>query len=194
MRVCRWMLLAMIALLSACDAENKYNTYYPCSFVFFTQLYPTSALTRALSNPGEFVIVQPETVQGVVHLKLTPNHGKWDQSDVDLIMRTAITGERINYNNMGAGRGLVIGRSNFFGLKAYDLQCPNCLADYDVARYPLQWTADGSYLSCPQCHRTYQPDNDDGLVVSGGKKDDRMLIQYRSISYHEAEGRLYVHN
>lgn len=188
------MLVLFVALLSACDADNKYNTYYPCSFVFFTQLYPTSALTRAVTNPGEFVIVQPETVQGVVHLKLTPNRGSWDKSDVDLIMRTAITGERLSYNNMGAGKGLVIGRSNFFGLKAYDLQCPNCLADYDVARYPLQWVEDGRYLTCPQCKRTYQPDNDDGIIVSGGKNGDKMLIQYRSITYYEAEGRLYVHN
>lgn len=190
----RWMMMGLVGLLLACDADNKYNTYYPCNFVFFTSLYPTSALTRAVTNPGEFVIVQPETVQGVVHLKLQPNHGTWEQSDVDLIMRTAIGNERVSYSSMGAGRGLVIGLSNFFGLKAYDLQCPNCLADYDLARYPLCWTADGKHLECRQCKRTYLPDNDDGLVVSGGRKGDKMLIQYRNVSYQPTEGRLYVHN
>lgn len=181
-------------LLAACEADNKYNTYYPCNFVFFTKNHPTSALTRAISNPGEFVIVRPETQQGVVHLKLAPNHGTWAESDIDLDMRTAIENERQNYSNMGAGRGLVIGRSNFFGLKAYDLQCPNCLKEYELARYPLQWADGGRHLECKQCKRAYDPDNDVGIVVANGQKGDEMLIQYRYISYDEATGRLHVHN
>lgn len=189
-----YQILVMCLLLAACEADNKYNTYYPCNFVFNASLYPTSALTRALSNPGEFVIVRPETQQGVVHLKLTPNHGTWAESDVDLTMSTAIDNERQSYASMGAGRGLVIGRSNFFGLKAYDLQCPNCLKESGVSRYPLQWTDGGRYLECKQCKRIYDPDNDVGIVVANGQKGDEMLIQYRYISYNEAEGRLYVHN
>lgn len=181
-------------VLWACDADTKYNTYYPCNFVFFTNLYPTSALTRAVNNPGEFVIVKPVTIQGATHLRLTPNHGSWAESDLDLIMRTAIGNERLSYGSMGAGRGLVIGKSNFFGLKAYDLQCPNCLAAHDMPKYELHWVEDGRYLACNVCKRAYQPDNDDGIVVSGGQKNDKMLIQYRSISYNATEGRLFVHN
>ena len=48
----------------ACSAENKYNTYYPVNFVFFTSLYPTSALTRAVGSPGMFCIVKPRPTKG----------------------------------------------------------------------------------------------------------------------------------
>ena len=186
--------LLAILLLAACEADTKYNTQYPCNFVFYASLYPTSALTRALNNPGDFCIVEAKTEQGVVHLKLRPNHGKWDAADLDLTMRTAINNERLSYNNMGAGRGLIIGRSNFFGLKAYDLQCPNCLDELGAPKNPLTWIEDGKYLSCQRCGRVYNQDNDDGIIVSNGKKGDRMLIQYRSVSYSTNDGRLYVHN
>ena len=194
MRSKRFILALLSVVLVACDADTKYNTTYPCNFVFFTNIYPTSALTKAVNNPGEFVIVKPQIEQGVTHLILTPNHGTWAQSDVDLMMRTAINNERLSYNSMGAGRGLIIGRSNFYGLKAYDLQCPNCLADYGMPKYELHWTNDGRYLMCNNCKRVYQADNDDGIVVEGGKKGDKMLIQYRNVSYSSTEGRLYVHN
>jgi len=188
-----WLLL-LTGLLYACDADMKYNTTYPCNFVFFTYIYPTSALTHALNNTGQFVIVKPKNVGGVTHLVLTPNHGSWDSADLDLAMRTAIGNEKLSYNSMGAGRGLIIGRSNFYGLKAYDLQCPNCLNNFGSPKYELQWTDDGNYLTCNTCKRVYMADNDEGLVVEGGQKGDKMLIQYRNVSYNSTEGRLYVHN
>ncbi|MBQ9669361.1 MAG: hypothetical protein IJV45_11580 [Prevotella sp.] len=187
-----WVVAAV--MLMACETDTKYNTQYPCNFVFFTNIYPTSALTRAVNNPGEFCIVEPETVQGVVHLKLRPNHGTWAAADLDLTMRTAINNERLSYGSMGAGRGLIIGRSNFFGLKAYDLQCPNCLDELGAPRAPLDWADDGRYLECARCHRVYNQDNDDGTIVSNGKKGDHLLIQYRSVNYNATDGRLYVHN
>lgn len=188
------LLFIAICLLTACGEDTKYNTYYPCNFVFFTNLYPTSALSRAVASPGEFVIVKPAVRQGVTHLLLTPNHGKWASTDLDLAMQTAIGNERLNYAAMGAARGLIIGCSNFFGLKAYDLQCPNCLAQYNTPKQELSWTNDGNQLECKLCHRIYQCDNDDGIIVGGGAKGDKSLIQYRTVTYNQAEGRLFVHN
>lgn len=188
-----WVMSLMLVLM-ACETEPKYNTYYDCYFVFMANLYPTSALTRAVSSPGDFVIVKPTTERGVTHLHLTPNRGTWAATDLDLVMNTAIGNQRINYNRMGANRGLIIGSSNFFGRKAYDLQCPNCLEDYGVAKYELSWTQDGNYLECSNCKRVYQADNDDGIPVAGAKKGDKMLIQYRNVNYNEAEGRLVVSN
>ena len=183
-----------IIFLTACSAENKYNTYYPVSFVFFTSLYPTSALTRAVGSPGMFCIVKPYTSQGVTHLKLTPNQGSWQASDLDLVMRTAIGNEKLSYTSMGAGRGLVIGHSNSFGLKAYDLQCPNCLEEYGAAKYELHWTKNGRFLECDKCKRVYNQDNDDGYIAENGHDGDKMLIQYRYVNFNSTEGRLVVHN
>jgi hypothetical protein len=186
--------IVLCSLLFACDADNKYNTRYPVSFVFFTNIYQTSALTQAVGNPGLFCIVKPYTDKGVTHLKLTPNQGTWTNSQLDLTMNTAIGNERVSYNAMGAGQGLIIGHSNSFGLKVFDLQCPNCLAEYDVPRYELHWTSDGRYLECAKCKRVYNQDNDDGYIVQGGKKGDKMLIQYQHINYNRTDGRLTVHN
>ena len=186
--------IVLCGLFMACSVENKYNTYYPVSFVFFTKLYPSSALTRAASSPGIFCIVKPVLEKGVTHLKLTPNQGSWETSDLDLMMNTAISNEKLSYNSMGAGKGLIIGHSNSFGRKAFDLQCPNCLEEYGMPRYELHWTDNGRYLECSKCKRVYNQDNDDGYVVKNGHDGDKMLIQYRYIAYNDVDGRLVVHN
>ena len=186
--------ILLCGLLMACSVENKYNTYYPVSFVFFTNLYPSSALTRAAGSPGIFCIVKPYQEKGVTHLKLTPNQGSWEASDLDLLMNTAIGNEKLSYNSMGAGKGLIIGHSNSFGLKAFDLQCPNCLEEYGMPKYELHWTDNGRYLECSKCKRVYNQDNDDGYVVRNGHDGDKMLIQYRYVAYNNVDGRLVVHN
>jgi hypothetical protein len=186
--------LIFFGLLMACSVDNKYNTYYAVNFVFFTKLYPTSALTRTVGSPGMFCIVKPYQERNVTHLKLTPNQGSWDASDLDLMMTTAIGNEKLSYNIMGAGKGLIIGHSNSFGLKAFDLQCPNCLEEYGMPKYELHWTDNGRYLECSKCKRVYNQDNDDGYIVRNGHDGDKMLIQYRYVSHNLTDGRLVVHN
>lgn len=183
-----------MALCTACNVENKYNTTYPVNFIFLTNIYQTSALTQAVGNPGMFVMVKPYTNKGVTYLKLTPNQGTWTDSQLDIQMNTAIGNEKLSYNSMGAGKGLIIGLSNSFGLKCYDLQCPNCLVEHGKAIYELRWTDNGRYLECPKCLRVYNQDNDDGYIVRNGHEDDKMLIQYRYVVYNKTDGRLVVHN
>lgn len=191
----KYGLIGILCLLAGCDADNKYNTYYPVNFVFYANLYPTCALTRALNSPGDFCIVEPwKDNRGQWHLKLTPNHGQWADSDVNLALGTTIDNKMINYNMMGAGMGLIIGHSNAFGKKCFDLQCPNCLKEQGIARYKMEWTDNGNHLKCSNCNRVYNQDNDDGTIVSGGKKGDNMLIQYQHITYDQTVGRLLIHN
>ena len=190
----RLIALVLMGLFMACGVDNKYNTYYPVNFVFFTNIYPTSALTRAVESPGMFCIVKPSSERGVTHLKLTPNQGKWEAPDLNLVMNTAIGNEKLSYNNMGAGKGLIIGHSNAFGLKAFDLQCPNCLEEYGMPKYELHWTDNGRYLECAKCKRVYNQDNDDGYIVRNGHDGDKMLIQYRYVVHNPVDGRLVVHN
>lgn len=186
----RLIALVLMGLFMACGVDNKYNTYYPVNFVFFTNIYPTSALTRAVESPGMFCIVKPSSERGVTHLKLTPNQGKWEAPDLDLVMNI----DKLSYNNMGAGKGLIIGHSNAFGLKAFDLQCPNCLEEYGMPKYELHWTDNGRYLECAKCKRVYNQDNDDGYIVRNGHDGDKMLIQYRYVVHNPVDGRLVVHN
>lgn len=183
----RALAVATLLLAFACQADNMYSTNY-CNFVFLSHLYPSSALTRAVgSGGGDFCIVKAVVERGVTHLKLTPNRGTYAATDLDLVMSTAITGERITYVAMGQKQGLIIGRSVFGQLKAYDLQCPNC--DFN---YELHWADQAQELQCSKCKRIYNIDGEYGYVKSGEK--GVALAQYRTVIYNAQDGRLVVRN
>lgn len=177
----------LISVLSACEADNMYSSAY-CNFVFLTKLYPSCALTRAVgSGGGDFCIVKAEVQHGVTHLKLTPNRGTYAATDLDLTMSTAITSERISYASMGRQQGLIIGRSVYGQLRAYDLICPNC--DFSQE---LRWGGQATELVCDKCQRVYNIDGEYGYVKSGDK--GRALEQYKNVYYTELDGRLVVRN
>ena len=179
--------LSFLTLMPACEADNMYSSAY-CNFVFLTKLYPSCALTRAVgSGGGDFCIVKAEVQRGVTHLKLTPNRGTYAATDLDLTMSTAITAERISYASMGRQQGLIIGRSVYGQLRAYDLICPNC--DFDQE---LHWGGQATELVCNKCQRVYNIDGEYGYVKSGDK--GRALDQYKNVFYTELDGRLVVRN
>ncbi len=172
-------------LISSCDGEEKFSRKYPCSFVFQSQYHTTSLLTRSLGNPGMFVIVSATQRQGVTHLLVSTSDG---QSE-DIAMTTAIENDRTYYENMGANRSLIIGLSNFDGLKAYDRQCPNCLEERSGSSFPLAFSKDGQSVSCSTCQRTYNL-NAEGMPQNG-QQGDHALLQY--VATYDGT-RLYVHN
>jgi hypothetical protein len=181
--------LLAVVLMVACQGEQKYSTQYPCSFMFFTSYHPTSVLTICLGNPGLFTIVEPKLVSGVTHLMLTPNQGNnWTSEQTDIPMRSAIENDRLNYENMGANKRLVIGAS-FTGQKAFDGQCPNCLANGTSVNRPLSWADKGLMLECAQCKTKYNP-NAEGIPTNG-TEDTPRLIEYR-VEYNGEK--LFVHN
>ena len=171
--------------LISCDGEEKYSRKFPCSFVFQAQYHTASLLTRSLGNPGMFVIVSATQRQGVTHLLVNAADG---QSE-DIAMSTAIENERTYYENMGANRSLIIGLSNFDGLKAYDRQCPNCMEETDGTNHPLSFTNNGQAVSCGRCKRIYNL-NAEGMPQNG-QQGDIALLQY-VVAYDGT--RLYVHN
>ncbi len=177
----------VLALLAAsCETDNMYSSH-DCYFVFNASLYPSSALTRAVgSTGGDFCIVKAVMEHGVTHLKLTPNKGSFAATDLDLTMSTVVGGRAISYTRMGYKQGLVIGRSSFGQLKAYDLQCPNC--DFD---YELRWSSIYE-LTCDKCKRTYNINGSEGYVQSGEKGHN--LAMYKNVNYNEIDGMLLVSN
>ena len=175
----------MVLLCWSCNTDNMYSTH-DCYFVFQASLYPSSALTRSVTNNGSFCIVKAVMEHGVTHLKLTPNQGTYAAPDLDLTMSTAVSGRPISYVRMGYKQGLIIGRSSFGQLKAYDLQCPNC--DFN---YELRWS--GLYeLVCDKCKRTYNINGSEGYVQSGDKGHN--LAMYKYVTYNEMDGYLVVSN
>ena len=184
----RLLLGFLLCLMAACETDNMYSSAY-CRFTFNASLYPSSALTRAVgSTGGDFCIVKAQTKNGVPHLLLTPNRGTYAQTDLDLAMNTAITGERISYAAMGYRQGLVIGRSLYGQLRCYDLMCPNCDNNNE-----LVWSTEQPLdLVCSRCHRTYNIDGEYGYVKSGDK--GQALTLYRNVSYSPDNGLLIVSN
>ena len=177
-----------VALTSCTEADNMYSSAY-CRFTFNCSLYPSSALTRAVgSTGGDFCIVKTAMRNGITHLLLQPNRGKYAATDLDLAMNTAITGERISYAAMGYRQGLVIGRSLSGALRCYDLMCPNCDNNHELA-----WSSEQAMeMVCGKCHRIYNIDGEYGYVKSGEK--GRALTLYRNVNYSPANGILIVSN
>lgn len=174
-------------MLVACETDNQFSSSY-CNFVFQASLYPTSALTRAIGGAGgDFCIVKAVQERGVYHLKLTPNQGTFEASDLDLTMSTTIGNSRISYSGMGKKQGLVIGRTYSGVLTAYDLQCPNC--DFN---HELSWGDKPQELVCSRCERVYDIYGEYSYVKSGDK--GRTLEQYRRITYQQEKGMLSVQN
>jgi len=186
--MCRVFFVLMVCLLTACETDNMYSSAY-CRFSFNASLYPSSALTRAIgSTGGDFCMVKAQLKNGATHLLLTPNRGAFAATDLDLVMNTAITGERISYGAMGYRQGLIIGRSLYGQLRCYDLMCPNCDHNYE-----LKWSATQALdLECGKCHRVYNIDGEYGYVKSGEK--GQALTLYRNVSYVPANGLLIVSN
>ncbi len=173
--------LLPVTLLTACGADSQYSTAYPCNFYFDTGKHPTSILTRSLSNPGMWSFVSVRQSQGINHVMVTPNSGKAE----DIAMTTELENHRVNYNNMGADNGIIVGCSNFSGIKAYDRQCPKCL---DKAKNSaLSWDDNTQMVKCPSCRSVYM------LETGSCTTESIRLLEYK-VAYSGIGAPLQVYN
>ena len=170
--IIRVFMIAVVLLLSACDAEQQYNSHYPCNFIFYTQHHPESSLSKVNeTNPGFFVAVEVKRVNGINTVHCSPNSGN---ADAPLKLTNEVENNRLSYTDMGAGGRLIIGCTTLNGLRAYDGMCPVCLESLSGTNYPLTWCDNGKNVKCSRCSTVYSL-NDDGISVEG--KQSR-LLQY----------------
>ena len=180
----RVVLLVCCMLIFACDTENQYSTKYRCSFYFDTAKHPTSILTRSLSNPGMWVFVSVQQKQGVNHVMVSPNSGN-KNDDEDIAMTTEIENNRINYNNLGANNGIIVGCSNFNGIMAYDRMCPHCLEKSKDS--PLEWDDNKQQVRCKACKLTY-------MLETGNCTTEKLLLLKYKVAYGGEGKPLQVYN
>ena len=171
--ICYYVMMSLIVLLSACQAESNVSHDYRCYFVFDTSLHPLPCqLTALAGNSGHFCKVESSMEGGVRHLKTTRNY---DNAFEDIILRTEK--ERQVSFALGANNSIIIGISSYENrFVAYDGQCPNCLSDYNGYSYPLTWQKNGLQLHCAKCDRSYDVNN--GVVASGN--GGRGLLPYNA--------------
>ena len=170
--IIRVFMIAVVLLLSACDAEQQYNSHYPCNFIFYPQHHPESSLSKVNeTNPGFFVSVEVKRVNGINTIYCTPNYGN---ADAPLSLTNEVENNRLTYTDMGAGGRLIIGCTTLNGLRAYDGMCPTCLENGSGTNYPLAWSDNGKYVKCSRCSTVYSLNND-GISVEGQQS---RLLQY----------------
>lgn len=173
--LCLVILVILSVSLTSCDADNEYDTSHACYFTFDTQLHNTSIIRNALNplSPGIFALVSANPQNGIIVVSAQLNDGKTNE-------QTNITTARENYISyvLGMANGLVIGYSSLGnGLFAYDRQCPNCTADYNLYKYALNWANNGQWLKCGMCQRTYDLNNS-GFIIEGDKGSK--LVRYKA--------------
>ena len=170
--IIRFFMIMVVLLLSACDAEQQYNSHYPCNFIFYPQHHPESSLSKVNeTNPGFFVSVEVKRVNGINTIYCTPNTG---DADSPLRLTNEVENNRLSYTDMGAGGRLIIGCTTLNGLRAYDGMCPACLESAGGTNYPLHWTDNGMNVKCSRCSTVYSLNND-GISIEGSQS---RLLQY----------------
>ena len=170
--IIRFFMIMVVLLLSACDAEQQYNSHYPCNFIFYPQHHPESSLSKVnKTNPGFFVSVEVKRVNGINTIYCTPNTG---DADSPLRLTNEVENNRLSYTDMGAGGRLIIGCTTLNGLRAYDGMCPACLESAGGTNYPLHWTDNGKNVKCSRCSTVYSLNND-GISIEGSQS---RLLQY----------------
>ena len=170
--IIRFFMIMVVLLLSACDAEQQYNSHYPCNFIFYPQHHPESSLSKVNeTNPGFFVSVEVKRVNGINTIYCTPNTG---DADSPLRLTNEVENNRLSYTDLGAGGRLIIGCTTLNGLRAYDGMCPACLESAGGTNYPLHWTDNGKNVKCSRCSTVYSLNND-GISIEGSQS---RLLQY----------------
>lgn len=173
--------LLPVAMLTACGADSQYSTTYPCNFYFDTGKHPTSILTRSLSNPGMWNFVSVRQSQGINHVIVNPNSGETE----DIPMTTELENNRVSYDHLGADNGIIVGCSNFSGIRAYDRHCPNCLDKAKNSK--LDWDENNQMVKCPSCKLVYMLETGSCTTAS------IRLLEYK-VAYAGEGAPLQVHN
>ena len=166
---CVWstVMLFVVFILAACEAENRISTRFPCNFYFNPKLHPGTSIETALNNLGNYTFISVKN-NGIWHIYSTLNDGRNITEDIKITTdRTEGWDNRIKTHALGANNGIIIGRSNFQGLVAWDRQCPNCITQYGGVNYPLELNGIRQSVMCKKCKRTYSLET--GAITEGIK-------------------------
>lgn len=182
------ILIALTILLSfcGCDAESMFSSDYACRFIFYTQYHPGTTIETALTGYGMYTMISVGKRNGVWHVYSTLNDGNDETEDITL---TTAEENYLDYSNLGASNGIIVGLTNFSGIVAWDQHCSNCLRNYGGSSYPLSWTGNRQSVSCSKCGRTYSLET--GAITDGD--EGISLFRYR-VSYSGTGSVLTVTN
>lgn len=164
------ILLAVIALFSACGDTEELYSRHPCRLFFDNARHNNAILAGAMTvHSNVFVTIMASGKQFV----FASNQGL--NSVVNMTALDVQRGYILGMNN-----GIIVGYGKFEPVTfyAYDRECPNCF-DFNalpVRSYPLTVHSSG-IATCSKCRREYDLSN--GGIVSKGDAGKKMT-RYRA--------------
>ena len=153
---------SLFCLLSSCTPDSSIDRSTRCEFTFSYQDYPTSQLFVAAQNPGCYVFVSTRGDGKQVPRRVTVQSNVEGAVPEENIISNALLNNLAYFLGTNNDIGLIIGMTNFNGLRAYDRCCPSC----DVQR-ALQWTGNRQKVRCNECQRVY--DLETAAIVEGAE-------------------------
>ncbi len=173
------LLLTSYLLLLSCEAENEYSTW-PCRFAYDNGTHQDATLASAMNVnvPGMFCLITESVRGGVKYLNFKSNH------NTESSLAETEAEKRAEYI-LGLNNGIIVGFQNAvlddFGnakFVAYDVQCPNCVRQYNNTISPNYGVSmdDKGIATCKKCGRHYDLNN--GGVLQNGQEGDTGLEKY----------------
>lgn len=173
------LLLTSYLLFLSCEAENEYSTW-PCRFAYDNSVHQDATLASAMNVnvPGMFCLITESVRGGVKYLNFKSNH------NTESSLAETEAEKRAEYI-LGLNNGIIVGFQNAvlddFGnakFVAYDVQCPNCVRQYNNTISPNYGVSmdDRGIATCKKCGRQYDLNN--GGVLQNGQEGDTGLEKY----------------
>ena len=168
-----------MGLLSACQADSEFSTW-PCRFAYDNALHNDATLASALlaDAPGTFCTITESVQAGVKYLNFQNNQGLSSRHPETAMEQQADF-------VLGLNNGIIVGFQNSqldasgnYLIVAYDVQCPNCVRNYDnyvSPHYAIQVASTG-IATCKKCGKHYDLNNGGSLL--DGQQGDRNLEKY----------------
>lgn len=173
------LLTCLFSFLFACEADNEYSTW-PCRFAYDNSTHQDATLASAMdvNVPGIFCMISESVRGGVKYLTFKNNHN--DASSLAESEEEKRAGYILGLNN-----GIIVGFQNAvlddYGnakFMAYDVQCPNCVRQYNNTLSPSYGVSmnDNGIATCGKCGRKYDLNN--GGILQNGQDGDSGLEKY----------------
>ena len=169
----------LLLIFTSCEAENEYSTW-PCRFAYDNSVHQDAALSSCMdvNVPGMFCLITESVRGGVKYLNFKTNHNMTSS-------QTETEAEKRAEYVLGLNNGIIVGFQNAvlddFGnarFVAYDVQCPNCVRQYNNRLSPNYGVSmdDKGIATCGKCGRRYDMNN--GGILQNGQEGDTGLEKY----------------
>lgn len=169
----------LLLIFTSCEAENEYSTW-PCRFAYDNGVHQDAALSSCMdvNVPGMFCLITESVRGGVKYLNFKTNHNMTSS-------QTETEAEKRAEYILGLNNGIIVGFQNAvlddFGnarFVAYDVQCPNCVRQYNNRLSPNYGVSmdDKGIATCGKCGRRYDMNN--GGILQNGQEGDTGLEKY----------------